>query len=95
MTTLDNNHNNTQSTPGGDSSSDTNLIVTFTVVEFKVCGSIDFVPTKWISLDRSQCKFPDPLPKGFKAIQGNANSDYDPIWPVWDIECLKTYGKLC
>jgi hypothetical protein len=64
----------------------------FSVVHFPSDSSVEAVPSIWISADRNTCPFPINRPRGFQRLQECSNSVADPIWPVWAIEFLGTYG---
>lgn len=64
----------------------------FSVVHFPTDGSVEVVPSGWISNEESSCPFPKNRPKGFQKLQETCDSVADPLWPSWDVDILGNYG---
>lgn len=70
-------------------------LVKISVIEFHVDNGVTVVPSSWISEQDGEkyCAFPNPIPKEFETIKSNANSRPGKDWIIYEVTCVKTYGK--
>jgi hypothetical protein len=65
----------------------------FSVVEFLVDQSIEYIPSKWLNDDNTTCFWPEKPPGSFKKIRKNSESSASTSWRKFSIKVLKQHGK--
>lgn len=66
----------------------------FVLFEFEVDKGVEIVPSTWISKDRTRCKFPNPIPKGFSSFQSDPHALPEKDWTTYGIIYVATYGNF-
>lgn len=67
----------------------------FAVVKFLKDSSHDFVPVNWLtqSGENYSVKFPKLKTSKVVALQTNAKSKPDAVWPEWEVRVVRFYGQ--
>lgn len=67
----------------------------FAVVKFLKDSSHDFVPVNWLTQSGENyfVKFPKLKTSKVVALQTNAKSKPEAVWPEWEVRVVRFYGK--
>jgi len=65
----------------------------FTIVEFVLDNGVEVVPSSWLTEEQNYCRFPNPIPRGFKRIQNDSSSIAREDWTLYEVGVVGSYGK--